>query len=248
MGNDIHREIWQSLGASDPDWSVLTTKRMRGGGWTKNMEAFYATGRSDLADVVSASPEPRYEHALDWGAGTGRLSFALAEHFERVTSIDVADTMLALLAQRADERGVTNVAPTHLDAFRPDGTVDLALSLLVLQHLPNNEAIDDALRKMVQALRPGGLICVEIPASALTVKTRLQPHFQAYRLLRHLGLPASTLQARGLSGISMLWCSEEHVRGVLESAGAEVVNVVERPGRGYRFLRYIGRRRGLESS
>ena len=244
MSSEIHREIWQSLGSIDPDWSVLTTKSMRGGGWETNLEAFYETGRKELSEVLSHIPEPlRYEHALDWGAGTGRLSFALAEHFKRVTSVDVADSMIELLGRRAEARGVRNVQPTHVDAFEPDGTVDFALCLLVLQHLSSHAAIEDALRRMVRALRPGGWLFVEIPASPSTLKTRLQPHFRAYRLLRHLGVPASTLQSRGLSGISMLWLSEQQVRDVLEAAGAEVVSIVERPGRGYRFLRYTGRRR-----
>jgi hypothetical protein len=70
---------------------------------------------------------------------------------------------------------------------------------------------------MVKALRPGGMLFVEAP---------------------------STLQARGLSGVSMLWLSEE-IRDILDDAGADVVSVVERPGRGYRFLRYAGRRRAV---
>jgi hypothetical protein len=68
MSSEIHREIWQSLGSTDPDWSVLTTKSMRGGGWARNLEAFYETGRKELSEVLSLIPEPRYEHALDWGA------------------------------------------------------------------------------------------------------------------------------------------------------------------------------------
>src|SRR5665213_2524738 len=94
------------------------------------------------------------------GSGTGRLSFALAEHFMTVTAADISGPMLGVLEQRARDRSVVGVRTVHLDDLVPAADHDLALSLLVLQHLQDRAAIEAALGLMVRCLRPGGWLVV----------------------------------------------------------------------------------------
>jgi len=239
-----HREVWESLGRADPDWAVLTDPARRGGGWAEDMDTFYASGVTEVADVLDNLPaDAGRARAMDWGSGTGRLTFALAEQYATVTAVDVSDTMLATLAQRAQARGVGNVRGTRVDAVQPAGDQDLVLCLLVLQHLADPEAVRAALGTIVGCLRVGGWAVVEIPDTALTWRARIQPRFRAYRALRRVGVDPAALHRHGLSGISMVAVGQTVVARTLEGAGGRLDSAeVVRPGDGYQYVRYRARR------
>lgn len=239
-----NREVWESLGREDPDWAVLTDPARRGGGWVDDLDAFYASGLTEVADVTALLPEgaPR-ERAMDWGSGTGRLTFALAAGYREVTAVDISDAMLSTLAARAAARGVEGVHGVRVDDLAPGSDHDLVVSLLVLQHLPDRATVLTALATMVACLRVGGHAVVEIPERPLTWRARAQPRYQAYRALRRAGVGSTWLHAHGLSGISMVTLTEAEVRRTLERVGAEVRQVAAvRPGESYRYLRYLARR------
>jgi SAM-dependent methyltransferase len=100
----------------------------------------------------------RYGHAADIGGGYGRLSVILTEHADRVTLADPSTQQLALSQQ---------VFPRHrferwlADAARlpfPDGSIDLALLVRVLHHLPDP---GPELTELSRVLRPGGHAVIE---------------------------------------------------------------------------------------
>ena len=98
----LHHQVWEALGDEDPDWAVLTQPGRRHGGWTDELDAFYESGRAEVADVLASLPDPYgTQRAMDWGSGTGRLTFALLDTFEQVTAVDVSRSMLSTLVDRA---------------------------------------------------------------------------------------------------------------------------------------------------
>jgi SAM-dependent methyltransferase len=244
--SSLHHEVWESLGATDPDWAVLTDPERRHGGWGPDLVAFYATGRQEIAEVLASLPaDSARGAALDWGSGTGRLSFALLDHFESVTAVDVSATMLAALRQRAGELGLAGrVRPVLVADLEPAGDHDLAVSLLVLQHLRTRGDVATALSSLVSSVKVGGHLVLEIPDRAMTIKARVQPRFHAYRLLRMLGLGPQTLHRHGLSGISMLCLSQAQVTSELARQGAEVIDApTVRTDGAHRYVRYVARRK-----
>ena len=240
----IHHEVWESLGGADPDWAVLTQPGRRHGGWTDELDAFYASGRVEVADVLAALPEPGgTQRAMDWGSGTGRLTFALLDAYEVVTAVDVSQSMLTTLVDRAQQFEVADrVTPVLVRDLRPDGGHDLALSLLVLQHAADQAEVVSALTSMVAALRIGGCLVVEVPDRALTARARLQPRYWAYRAARLIGVAPATLHRHGLSGISMLCLPQALVTKTLESVGAEVVAIRTWSDGAHEYARYVARR------
>jgi len=208
------------------------------------MDAFYASGRAEVSAVLEALPDDTGRHrAMDWGSGTGRLSFALAESFAQVTCVDVSDTMLATLTERAAARGLQGLRAVRVDRLSPAADHDLVLSLLVLQHLPSRAAVLETLDTMVRCLRVGGRLVVEIPDAALNVRARLQPRYRVYRLLRLAGVSPGLLHDRGLSGISMVTVEQATVRATLERSGATVEQAAEiRQPDSHRYVRYVARR------
>lgn len=58
----------------------------------------------EAIEAILAGPGPSVGEAVDLGAGTGKLSLALAERGIRVTALDPSSRMLAALEHRAAER------------------------------------------------------------------------------------------------------------------------------------------------
>ena len=90
------RQTWDYLGEHDPLWAILSFPQKRGNRW--QLEEFFATGRDEidavLKDVANRFPDVPRCCALDFGCGVGRLTRALAAHFDRVIGVDVAASMI----------------------------------------------------------------------------------------------------------------------------------------------------------
>lgn len=168
------RRSWSRLALADPLWAVYVAPGRRHGRW--DTAEFLATGAAEVArsfqrlDELGVTVVPGT--ALDFGCGVGRLSNALAERFEHVLAVDVAEPMLER-ARSLDRSGgritwLHNAAPDL--ALLPDRSVDLVYSSLVLQHLPRPLATA-YLREFVRVLRPGGLAVVQV-ASRPTASVR----------------------------------------------------------------------------
>ncbi|WP_017593489.1 methyltransferase domain-containing protein [Nocardiopsis potens] len=164
---DEVRRDWTLLGSAEPLWAVCVDPDKRNGGWDD--EEFLASGAAEIDGALARLAELGIGHgtgrALDFGCGAGRLSNALARHFEAVDGVDISAPMLAE-ARRLDRSGGRiafhlNEAP-DLSAF-PDASFDLVYTDLVLQHLPPALAAG-YLREFARVVRPGGAMVLGVPA------------------------------------------------------------------------------------
>lgn len=160
------RDAWDRFGSEDPMWAVLTERGRRGGKWDEG--EFLATGRAEIAEAMETAaalglPANRRD-ALDFGCGAGRLTQALADHFETATGVDIAASMLAT-AERLNAhpncRFVHNERP-DLSVF-PDQSFDLVYTRRVLQHMPPTLALG-YVEEFARVLRPGGVAIFGLPA------------------------------------------------------------------------------------
>ena len=103
--------------------------------------------------------------ALDVGCGVGRWSRVLARRGAAVTGIDLSRTMIAEAQRRtngAPLRGQCRFLVQDLAALEAGDTYDLVLSVTVLQHILDAEALRAALQRMVQHLdRDGAMVLLE---------------------------------------------------------------------------------------
>ncbi|MCQ4120955.1 class I SAM-dependent methyltransferase [Rhodococcus tibetensis] len=218
------RNVWEHLGEVDADWAVASRPERRHGAWAENLDEFYASGARRIDEVLDFLPDDAGRHSvLDYGSGTGRLSFALAERYDRVTSADISRSMIALLEERAADRGITNIDTLDLNDRDPEPGHDVAISLITLQHVQTFDSVDAALRKISSSLRPGGYAVIDFPTPPRSLRRRLQPSYRAYRALRALGASASRLDRIGLSGISMLFEAPVPFEQRLLAAGLHTV-------------------------
>src|SRR5512138_1343491 len=85
-----------------------------------------------IRNTIPLSPEM---NALEYGCGTGLLSFALQSDLGEITLADTSQGMLDVLREKIARLGVTNMRPVRLDLLAdpiPAGRYDLTYSLMVL--------------------------------------------------------------------------------------------------------------------
>jgi ubiquinone/menaquinone biosynthesis C-methylase UbiE len=98
--------------------------------------------------------------ALEYGCGTGLLSFALQPHLGQITLADTSQGMLDMLNKKINAAGVTNMHPMLLDLTSdplPAERYHLIYLLMTLHHIRNTE---DILKKFHALLEPEGYLCI----------------------------------------------------------------------------------------
>ncbi len=114
-----------------------------------------------VADAIrQAIPLSDQMKALEYGCGTGLLSFALQSELGQITLADTSQGMLDVLKEKIANAGVTNMHPVRLDLTSdplPAERYDLTYSLMVLHHIHD---FKDVLAKFSDLLVPGGYLLV----------------------------------------------------------------------------------------
>jgi len=98
--------------------------------------------------------------ALDYGCGTGLLSFALHRDLGHITLADSSAGMLAVLREKIAAAKVDNLTLRQLDLAAdalPAERFDLVYTLMTLHHIPDTDAI---LAKFHTILRDSGVLCI----------------------------------------------------------------------------------------
>lgn len=221
---------WEEIAKEDPLWAILSHPSRKYGRWSER--EFFRRGAKRIDKFLthgSRFNRPLGHHeALDFGCGVGRLTRPLAEHFDRVTGVDISETMIR--RARDLNAGIANVTfrrngRADLSIF-PDATFDLVACDLVLQHLPDKATVHRYLGEFVRVLKPGGLLVFQLPTS-LQLTVRIQWRRSTYRVLRRAGLPAHTLYWRlGLHPYRMLAVPGPEVISWLRAMGTTVLGVV----------------------
>ena len=97
--------------------------------------------------------------ALEYGAGTGILSFLLKDRFSEITLMDNSQEMIKVCIEKAEFFGASHIHPLWSDlehqAF--DGTFDIIYNQMVLHHVVDYEAI---LKTFYSLLNPDGYLAV----------------------------------------------------------------------------------------
>jgi 2-polyprenyl-3-methyl-5-hydroxy-6-metoxy-1,4-benzoquinol methylase len=157
--NDVH-ENWTALGKDDPLWVVLTDPSKKGNKW--DQDEFFATGKREIEESLKSLRDQgiplRFNRCLDFGCGVGRLSQALAEHFELVDGVDVSASMIehARRLNRYPAKVTYHLnIKSDLSDF-PSASYDFAYSMIALQHTPPSFQ-RSYISEFVRLLAPGGV-------------------------------------------------------------------------------------------
>jgi ubiquinone/menaquinone biosynthesis C-methylase UbiE len=110
--------------------------------------------------ICTALPLTSEMTALEYGCGTGLLSFALQADLGQITLADTSQGMLDVLNEKINAVGVTNMQPLMLDLASdplPAERYHLTYSLMTLHHIHDTE---DILKKFHAMLEPSGYLCI----------------------------------------------------------------------------------------
>ena len=162
------------MGQRDPMQAILT-RSDQATRW--DLKAFFESGRDEILAVMTDATRlvpglPR-RRALDFGCGIGRLTCALAGHFDEVLGLDIADSMVETAREQHGHlpgcRFELNLRADlqHL----PTGQFDFVLAWIVLQHMPP-ALMKQYIAEFIRVLSPGGLLVFQVPAEVEDARER----------------------------------------------------------------------------
>jgi SAM-dependent methyltransferase len=129
---------------------------------TDSQESFEEGGRWDLDRLRQWFDKD--STVLDLGCGIGRVARYVAPECAVLWAVDASQKMLDMAAARLGDLPNIKYAHCHDVTFPdvPSESVDLAYSLLVLQHLEREDAFL-LLEELRRVIRPGGTVVLTYP-------------------------------------------------------------------------------------
>ena len=127
--------------------------------WDDN-PVFQKRGLKIAGAIRKAVPLRRDMSALDYGCGTGLLSFPLKDALGAILLADSSGGMLEVVNEKIAAQGVANMTTLQLDLLAdppPAQRFDLIVTAMTLHHVPDTDHI---LRVFHDLLNPGGHLCI----------------------------------------------------------------------------------------
>lgn len=213
--------------SKDAKWAVLSDPTKRNDGW--NEDEFWATGEADVAraleECAADGLTPRFDRALDFGCGIGRLSKALKTRFREVHGVDISQGMVEQAREKVKKVEFHANARPDLSLFGKE-QFDFVLSIITLQHMPP-EVMTSYLREFGRVLRPGGVAWLQIPEKPKKPVSIVRARTHARRALFNLPLVKKGWSLlRGALPMEMYGLPRKSVKAVCAVAGLQLVNTV----------------------
>jgi SAM-dependent methyltransferase len=157
------QQHWEAFAQANPMWAVLTSTRE----WDER--AFFETGVQEIdaimQHIAALSIQIAHDRALDFGCGLGRLSQALARHFEHVDGIDIAPSMIEQARKFNQFGDRVEYRVNSVDNLRvfEDSRFNFIYSNITLQHMSPRYSKNYIL-EFLRVLKPGGLCVFQVPS------------------------------------------------------------------------------------
>jgi len=111
-------------------------------------------------EIIKFLGDRKPENAMEFGSGTGLVSFWLKDNFKSITLADNSAGMMEVLNEKIKKENISNMKPLLLDIFmgKPDlSDFDIIYTLLTLHHIKD---IDKTFAIFNSMLSPGGYVCI----------------------------------------------------------------------------------------
>lgn len=108
----------------------------------------------------SAVDLKKVETAMEYGSGTGLMSFALKDLIRNIYLMDQSVEMTKVAKQKCEAQQIRNLHPTQYDLLKdalPENRFDLIFILLTLHHVRETETL---LSKFKSLLNPRGILAI----------------------------------------------------------------------------------------
>jgi SAM-dependent methyltransferase len=217
---------WTDLGSVDPLWAVWSAPEFRHGAGSR--EEFFRSGETEVRGILEmlragfARPE-RAARALDFGCGVGRLTRALASHFDEVVGVDISPSMIdAARAFHPDRSGCSFLLNPGPDLRQfADREFDLVCSLITLQHVSDSRLIAGYIAEMMRVTTVGGAAVFQLPVH-VPWRIRAHPRRTVYHACRRIGVSAERLYEHGLYAMALSGLHPDQVADAVNRGGGRL--------------------------
>jgi tRNA (cmo5U34)-methyltransferase len=111
-------------------------------------------------NIIDLVPIKHSMRALEYGAGTGILSFLLADKFSEITLMDNSFGMVQVMHEKVQKSGLLHLKPVFFDLEHSDykgSKFDFVYSQMVLHHVSNTAQL---IKKFSEMLNPEGYLAI----------------------------------------------------------------------------------------
>jgi tRNA (cmo5U34)-methyltransferase len=127
--------------------------------WDKN-PMHWDRSAAIAGEILKQIPLKPGFRALEYGAGTGILSFLLCNHLKEILLMDSSSEMIRMIDEKIAATEVSNMESIFFDLEHSDFTgekFDFIFTQMVLHHVAD---IDNIIGKFHDLLNPGGYIAI----------------------------------------------------------------------------------------
>lgn len=235
------KENWESLGAEDPYWAVLSDPAKINNKWDLNV--FYRTGEellNSVVDKLDVNKQIKFGQVLDFGCGPGRITQALAKRSKSTVGVDISSTMIEKAKAynkfpdscRYLVNSKSDLSQLHSDSF------DFVFSYITLQHV-KPEYSRKYIQDFIRVTKPGGHIFFNLPTKPPLFFRMMKTIIGAWGI-NHI----RRLYYKKSSVIEMHSIAENDVSAIAQSSGSEIITITpdERIGMGWESRFYFLRK------
>ncbi len=159
--------------------------------WDKNPEMIERANVFAL-EISDFHKDKKKNKALEFGCGTGLLSFFLKETFTNITLIDTSKGMIEVLSEKIEHQHIDNLHPVLVDLLSQEANLptdfDAIYTLMTLHHVLDIEKI---LQIFNSKLNTNGYLCI---ADLITEDGSFHAHIPDFD--GHFGFDKQELEAK----------------------------------------------------
>jgi len=99
-------------------------------------------------------------NALEFGCGTGLLSFQLKDTFNTITLVDTSEGMIKVLNEKIENNNIKNFYPLHTNLLEDEikiGDFDVIFTSMTLHHIID---LDKVFKTFHSLLKVNGFVCI----------------------------------------------------------------------------------------
>ena len=228
---------YEKFGAEEPFYAVLTEEKYNRK--QIDQELFFRTGEDLLARQMQLIEDRGVhlarENALDFGCGVGRLTNAMALHFENVIGVDISSTMIEQANQLKRHENCSFQVNKRADlSVFDDGQFDFIYSDITIQHIPQPES-ENYIRDFFRVLAPGGLALFLVPDGPVLRPDSFPARFDKFYRER---VRPFHKRMRGKYQIQVHRMSQHRVETIIKETGGRLLSVEPHPQWADRSKRY----------
>jgi len=227
--NQLKRN-WEGLARTDPLWAICADPERKNNKW--NASDFFLSGETEIGIVLDYLRSlgislDKKGPVLDFGCGVGRLTQAMASHFDLCYGVDISPTMIEL-ANEFNKRSsrckyVLNDSQ-NLSVFEND-QFSFIYTSIVLQHIEPKYS-RAYLQELIRILRPNGVLVFQIVDSLVPIMMRIRKitklRVRVYRVANFLGIMEFKPEKFNMN---MHCVSENVIRRLISASGARIIDL-----------------------